>query len=169
MKNYGRTDTQTIITVQTDDDGNPRLDTIQPPLADGALLLPLEKLPQPSYDLKTQKPEPFLTWLTDKVVRDWTVRDLTPAEIAAARAAQYPSATPRQVRIWLLRHGVTAQQVEAQIASIITDPTAQAEALIAFEYSTGIDRDNPLTVALAGALGFTATGLDAEWASILAL
>jgi hypothetical protein len=86
MKTYGNLNTQELVSVVTDEDGNPRLDTLAPhPKPDDWMpptLIPLVKLPKPD-DTDTQVYEPTLVWFDDRVERDWIVRNLTAQEIAA--------------------------------------------------------------------------------------
>lgn len=87
-----------------------------------------------------------------------------------SRAAQFPHATPRQVRIWLANvHGITAAQVDAMIQQLVPDPAEQAAALITWEYALSVERDNPLTIAVGAALGLTPEQLDAAWPDLLAI
>jgi hypothetical protein len=96
MKTFGLTDTQELVSIVLDDDGNPRLDTLKPADAgeDWAppRLVPLVKLLQPAHDEATQTCEPLLVWHDDRVERDWTIRDLTPEEIAARNRKVWPNA-----------------------------------------------------------------------------
>lgn len=87
MKTYGLPDKQELISIVTDEDGNPRLDTLKPIDAGDdwtpPRIIPLVKLPEPEHDQATQVCEPALSWYDDRVERGWTIRDLTPEEIAA--------------------------------------------------------------------------------------
>lgn len=116
---------------------------------------------QPSYNPETEKVE--------FVNGSFVVIPYTPEEIAQMRQAQFPDATPRQIRTWLIQNNVDPDSIPSVIQSIITDPVQQKIALVSWEYSTGIARDNPLTVAVSSALGFTSQQLDSEWPSIIAL
>ena len=64
-----------------------------------------------------------------------------------------PSMTPRQVRLVLTQAGLRAQ-VEAAVA------LADQDTKDTWEFSTVIDRSNPLLVAMATSLGMTETQLD---------
>lgn len=71
-----------------------------------------------------------------------------------------PSAVSmRQARLALLALGVL-DEVENILASI-PDPTARAEAEIAWEYSTVVERTHPLIDLLSPALGLDAAAVDA--------
>jgi len=94
--------------------------------------------------------------------------ELTEQEITNYRRALYPDAEAVDVRDWLLDQGITAADVESQIALIFAeDALAAAKALNRWEYAVRVPRDHPLVVALAEALGFTQAQLDTEWANVL--
>lgn len=94
--------------------------------------------------------------------------ELTEQEIANYRRALYPDAEAVDVRDWLLDQGITAADVEAQIALMFPDDAlATAKALNRWEYAVRVPRDHPLVVALGEALGFTQAQLDTEWANVI--
>lgn len=81
---------------------------------------------------------------------------------------QQQTATARQVRLWLIQNGISLSQVDAAIAAI--PDAAQREAVrVEWEYAPYIDRDHPMLVPLADALGLSEEQLDAafEEASVL--
>jgi hypothetical protein len=65
----------------------------------------------------------------------------------------------RQVRIWLLQHGISLQQVETAIDSI-QDPILKDITKVEWEYAPYIERNHPMLVPLAQALGLTQEQLD---------
>lgn len=70
------------------------------------------------------------------------------------------SITARQLRLWLVRNGVTLAAVEAAIGAM--DEPAQTEARIEWEYATQFERRHPLVRTLAAALfGLTERTVDA--------
>ncbi len=77
MKTYGIPETQQIVSIVVDDEGNPRFDTLRPVDAgedwQPPILIPLVKLPKPEYDQWSQTCEPKLVWFEDRVERDWDV------------------------------------------------------------------------------------------------
>ena len=94
--------------------------------------------------------------------------ELTEQEIAERRRSLFPDAEAVDVRDWLLDQGITAADVEAQIALMFPDDQlATAKALNRWEYAVRVPRDHPLVVALGNALGFTQAQLDTEWANVL--
>lgn len=71
-----------------------------------------------------------------------------------------PSMTARQLRLWLVRHGVALAAIEAAIAAL--DEPARTEARIEWEYATQFERTHPLLRGLAAAvLGLDGGALDA--------
>ena len=96
-----------------------------------------------------------------------TVADLTPEEIAALPAPTppppLPSITRRQLRLALLRLGVSGDQVEAQIAAMPGTPIEREAAMIEWRDSGTYERDHPLVVMLGAALGLTAAQIDDAW------
>jgi hypothetical protein len=77
MKTYGIPETQQIVSIVVDDEGNPRFDTLRPVDAgedwQPPTLFPLVKLPKPDHDTWSQTCEPKLVWFDDRVERDWEV------------------------------------------------------------------------------------------------
>jgi hypothetical protein len=95
--------------------------------------------------------------------------DLTPEEEAAVRA-EWANAPPepiapisqRQLRLWLIRRGVTEEMVEGAIAQI-PDATQRAEALIEWRASNAYERGHPFVGMIGAMLGFDAAQMDAGW------
>lgn len=72
-----------------------------------------------------------------------------------------PDVTPRQIRSALLLMGITEDQI---VAAINTLPSPQKElALIAWDYSTAFQRNNPFTQQVAAMLSFSSDQLDQLW------
>ena len=65
----------------------------------------------------------------------------------------------RQVRIWIIQHGISLQQVELAIDSI-SDPTMRDITKVEWEYAPYIERNHPMLPVLAQALGLTEDILD---------
>ena len=96
-----------------------------------------------------------------------TVIDLTPEEIAAlpppAPPPPLPPITRRQLRLALLRLGVTGDQVEAEIAAMPGTPIEREADMIEWRDSLTYERNHRLVVALGVALGLTETQIDDAW------
>lgn len=69
------------------------------------------------------------------------------------------SVSARQVRLWLVQHGISLQQVDNAITSI-QDPVTREITQIEWEYAPYIERNHPMLVPLAQALGLTQDQLD---------
>lgn len=65
----------------------------------------------------------------------------------------------RQVRIWLIQHGISLSTVDAAIETI-EDITLKEITKAEWEYAPYIERNHPMLVPLAGALGLTQEQLD---------
>lgn len=137
-----------------------------------AHLIPMTEttLEDQEFDAETHKLEVQRT--IDVEAQTVTVQrvavELTEQEIAERRRSLFPDAEAVDVRDWLLDQGITAADVEAQIALMFPDDQlATAKALNRWEYAVRVPRDHPLVVALGNALGFTQAQLDTEWANVL--
>ena len=93
--------------------------------------------------------------------------DLTPEEIAAlpppAPPPPLPAITRRQLRLALLRLGVTGDQVEAEIAAMPGTPIEREADMIEWRDSLTYERNHRLVVALGAALGLTTAQIDDAW------
>lgn len=69
------------------------------------------------------------------------------------------SVSARQVRIWLIQHGISLAAVEAAIETI-QDITLKEITKVEWEYAPYIERNHPMLVPLAEALGLTQAQLD---------
>ena len=117
MKTYALLETRELLSIVTDEDGNPRLDTLCPrgqylaadPSApwnqpdqstDPAdspgllwtppLIVELVKTPQPD-PIPGKIAEPVLVWTDTGCTRDWEIRDMTPSELADSLRKVWPS------------------------------------------------------------------------------
>jgi hypothetical protein len=171
-KAWGNADTQSIIDVQTFEDGKPDLKSLKPNDAGDdwtpPKLVPLVKLPQPQITAG-QKAKPKLVWHEDRVERDWDIIDKTQAEIAAERLTLYPSAESYQVRAWMIRGGLDPDLVPTIIAQVVPDGPQRKEALMRWDYAVRIPRDFPLTNVIGAAMNLTPEQIDAAWPEILTL
>jgi hypothetical protein len=69
------------------------------------------------------------------------------------------SVTARQIRLWLVRHGVSLAQVDAAIDAI-QDAQAREEARVEWDYAPYVERSHPMLVPLAAALGLDESQVD---------
>jgi hypothetical protein len=100
MKTYGLiwpNGEKELRSIVLDDEGNPRVDTLQPnPLPDDwqePQILPLIKLPQPDQGAW----EPNVVWFDDRVERQWIVGTLAPAPTFTAEQIVSRHFSPYQI------------------------------------------------------------------------
>lgn len=69
------------------------------------------------------------------------------------------SVTARQIRLWLVKNGISLQAVDSAIAAI---PDSQIRDLVRveWEYAPYVERNHPMLVPLAAALGLDAQQVD---------
>lgn len=78
------------------------------------------------------------------------------------------SVTARQIRLWLVRHGVQLASVDAAIDAI-PDATARDSVRVEWEYAPYVERSHPWLVPLAQALGLSEAQVDAAFREAAAL
>lgn len=125
-------------------------------LPDFLVELEIEKVSNSNYDPATQTIEyrAFADLTNFKWIEESYVRDLSQEEIAQ-RLPQPPSTcTPRQLRIALIRSGISLSTIEAQIDAI-SDPVQKEIARAEWEYALEIKKEHPLVGMIAGALNLT--------------
>lgn len=92
------------------------------------------------YVLAPEKPSPNAIWNNGS----WVVPEqYTPETVSA-----------RQIRLWLLQNGVSLQMVNSAI-SAIEDPILRDSVAIEWEYAPYVERNHPMLLPLAQALGLT--------------
>ena len=69
------------------------------------------------------------------------------------------SVTARQIRLWLVRHGVSLAQVDAAIDAI-PDAQVREEVRVEWDYAPYVERSHPMLVPLAAALGLNEAQVD---------
>jgi hypothetical protein len=69
------------------------------------------------------------------------------------------SVSARQIRLWLVRHGISLSQVETAIDSI-QDIMQRDSVRVEWEYAPYVERSHPMLVPLASALGLTEQQVD---------
>lgn len=96
-----------------------------------------------------------------KVVRsdsDWSVLADSEESLPALPDVP-PSVSARQIRLWLIRHGVTLAQVDAAIDTI-PDQQQRDECRVEWDYAPYVERTHPMLVPLAAALGLSEAQVD---------
>lgn len=79
---------------------------------------------------------------------------------ASAAAAFVPaSVTARQIRLWLVGHGISLAAVDAAIDTIPDQPTRDS-VRVEWEYAPYVERAHPMIGPLASALGLTDAQVD---------
>jgi hypothetical protein len=94
----------------------------------------------------------------------WEVRDEAGELIGINQSAELEPPVPesvsaRQIRLWLIRNGVSLAQVEAAIDAI-PDQLQRDSVQVEWEYAPYVERTHPMLIPLAAALGLTETQVD---------
>ncbi len=110
-----------------------------------------------------------VTFVRDDVPRTWTPPDGCTAvpeselpagwERAPDTSPVPPSVTARQIRLWLVSHGVSLATVEAAIDAI-ADTTTRETVRVEWEYAPYVERSHPWLVPLAAAIGLDEAAVD---------
>lgn len=69
------------------------------------------------------------------------------------------SVSARQIRLWLINNGIQLSQVEDAINNI-QDPITRETIKVEWEYAPYVERNHPMLVPLAQALGLTENQVD---------
>lgn len=77
MQTIGLLPSQKLASLNQDDKGNWLA------VPQGQSVVPLTKIAKPSFDPATQTVDPKVVWFADHAERQWTIRSLTSAELAA--------------------------------------------------------------------------------------
>lgn len=109
------------------------------------------------------------------VVRQWLIDNkglyeiapYVPPTIDDIRAGMTPI-TPRQLRLALVRSGISLLSVTAALDSL-PEGAEKEEAEIEWEYATRYERMAPALLTIAGAIGLTQSEIDTLWAQALAI
>lgn len=125
-------------------------------LPDFLVELVIEKRPDPSYDYATQTIEyrSFADLENYKWIEESYVRNLSQEEIDQRKPGAPNSCTPRQLRIALIRSGISLASVENELNNI-QDPIEKEIAIAEWEYALDIQRDHPLLIMMAQKLNIT--------------
>jgi hypothetical protein len=73
-----------------------------------------------------------------------------------------PSISARQIRLWLVRHGVSLAMVEAAIDGI-ADAVTRESVRVEWEYAPHVERTHAWLVPMAAALGLTEAQVDSAF------
>jgi hypothetical protein len=69
------------------------------------------------------------------------------------------SVTARQIRLYLVRHGIQLSQVEAAIEAI-QDPQTREECRVEWHHAPYVDRTHPMLIPIAAVLGLSEAQVD---------
>jgi hypothetical protein len=96
-------------------------------------------------------------------IRTWEVRDESGNVIGmnqqAVEESVPASVSARQIRLWLLRQGISLAQVDAAIDAI-PDQLQRDSVRVEWDYSGYVERTHPMLVPLAAALGMSEAQVD---------
>ncbi len=128
-------------------DLGPRPISVKP----GRVLPFVEIMPQLEADQRYGEPSVEIT--EQQIVKTWPIEQMGP---------EHFDLTARQLRLGLIRNGISLDAVTAMIAAI-EDPMIRDEALVYWEYSTSISWDHPMTQTLMGMLGIPQANMAYMW------
>ena len=94
----------------------------------------------------------------------WEVRDEAGVVIGVNQSAELTPPVPesvsaRQIRLWLVRNGVSLAAVDAAIDAI-PDQLQRDSVRVEWDYAPYVERSHPMLVPLAAALGMTEQQVD---------
>jgi hypothetical protein len=96
-------------------------------------------------------------------IRTWEVRDengnIVGMNQQAVDESVPTSVSARQIRLWLVRHGISLVQVETAI-NAIPDQMQRDLVRVEWEYAPYVERTHPMLIPLAAALGLTEQQVD---------
>jgi hypothetical protein len=94
----------------------------------------------------------------------WEVRDEA-GELIGLNQSEYltppvpESVSARQIRLWLVRNGISLTQVDAAI-SAIPDQLQRDSVRVEWDYAPYVERTHPMLIPLATTLGLTESQVD---------
>lgn len=122
-----------------------------------------------TYELKEIANELINAWrqADNPKINDWILLPDKPSEDAIWNNGSWiipPATIPetvsaRQVRLWLIRNGFSLAQVDAAINSI-QDTITRESVRVEWEYAPYIERNHPMLLPLASALGLSDEQID---------
>jgi hypothetical protein len=94
----------------------------------------------------------------------WEVRDEGGNVVGMNQSADLTPAVPesvsaRQIRLWLLRQGISLASVDAAIDAI-PDQLQRDSVRVEWDYAPYVERTHPMLIPLAAALGLTEAQVD---------
>jgi hypothetical protein len=96
-------------------------------------------------------------------IRTWEVRDESGNFVGMNQQAvddSVPaSVSARQIRLWLLRQGISLASVDAAIDAI-PDQLQRDSVRVEWDYAPYVERSHPMLIPLAAALGLTEAQVD---------
>ena len=122
-------------------------------------VIPAQPEHNPSTHFLTSEDVPDHTAKT--LTRQWQVNALaTPPVQEPEEPGTLPpyTITPRQFRLWLANNSLMS--AARAVINGIADPVAKELALIEWDYAVAIERDHPLTLLVATAIGLTSPQID---------
>lgn len=106
----------------------------------------------------------------------WTLLPPRPSDDAQWSGSEWivpPPSIPasisaRQIRLWLVRNGISLAAVDAAIDAI-TDAVTRDSVKVEWEYAPYVERSHPMLVPLAAALGLTEQQVDQAFVEATAI
>lgn len=102
--------------------------------------------------------DPSQWWLDEeaRAASGFVESDVTPDDLVPEPS---PAVSARQIRLWLVRHGVSLAQVDVAIDAI-PDAQQREECRVEWDYAPYVLRSHPMLVPLAAALGLDESQVD---------
>lgn len=101
----------------------------------------------------------------DPIANEW-VLNINEEPTAEEKRQWMPSVTKRQLRLTLVRNGISLSQVEATIAAM-PEGLAKQEAEIEWQDASEFGRQHPTLLLVAAALGLSPERVDEMWEQAL--
>lgn len=104
-------------------------------------------------------------WWHDPVAREasgFVESEVLPEDLEPPPPAVPPTVSARQIRLWLVGHGIGLDAVDAAIDAI-PDESQRGVVRIEWEYAPYVERSHPMLVPLGESLGMTPEQIDAAF------
>lgn len=122
-----------------------------------------------TYELKDISDDLVLAWqqANNPKSNDWALAPSKPSDNAewnnglwiVPEIAIPSTVSARQIRLWLIRNGISLQNITDSINNI-GDQILRDSVAIEWEYAPYIERNHPMLVPLASSLGLTEADID---------